>query len=88
MARGDHARDPCPPELQSLRAKTRHKPRTTRLVPKETLVITLMLSFLTLIIGLVVGFIWGAETAQTHKPAEPDTLSPAERRRMMNRPWT
>lgn len=53
---------------------------------------TILFSLLTLLVGLIAGFVIGAETGQNaaYKAMRPDldTTSPAEYRRRMNRPWT
>jgi len=59
----------------------------------------ILFSTLMLVVGLVVGFVIGAETGESkayetmrdpQKVLDPDgeCLSPAERRRKANRPWT
>jgi hypothetical protein len=57
------------------------------------MVIWILFSIFTLVIGLVVGFMAGSEAGESKaykviRDPELDSLSPAERRRRMNRPWT
>lgn len=57
------------------------------------MVMWLLFSMVTLILGFICGFIAGAESGeskayQVMRNPELECLSPAERRRRANRPWT
>lgn len=80
----------APTGLQESRATARPDSRP---VPEKTMVMWILFAIVTFVFGLILGFMAGSEAGESKayqviRDPEIESLSPAERRRKANRPWT